>query len=235
MAKSIKSSDILEKKILNELNNGHTVGKFIVEYINDKSYASFRTFSKRLKQLVEKLHIEGHITKNELSLIEQAIKTKVTNKEPEIVFDFDKYLKDYIELFEVYKTQLEHPMNTLFLALPFILATSYKTIETLTFDEIEIINLNNSILIKLETTDKSFIKNIKIDHYYNEWKELLNLYKNIENNNRVFPYLAVSHTVFSQKLDYSLRKYVTKKTSDTKYYTLIKNCMMYKSNFCTII
>jgi hypothetical protein len=54
--KTINSSDIMDKKILQELEKGNNVADFIVSYINEKTYKSFRTFSKRLKDTVNKLY-----------------------------------------------------------------------------------------------------------------------------------------------------------------------------------
>ena len=44
--KTINSSDIMDKKIFQELEKGNNVADFIVSYIKEKTYKSFRTFSK---------------------------------------------------------------------------------------------------------------------------------------------------------------------------------------------
>lgn len=236
--KTIKSSDIFHKKVLYELNNGHKVGKFIVEYINEKSYGSFRTFAKKLKEVVEQLYADGHITASERNLINLAIKQKVSNREPDIIFDFDNYLADYINLLEVYKEQYNHPLNTLFLALPFLLTMGLKEMKEIRICEIQTIDLNNGILIKYKSLAGDSFKNIKIEKYFNEWVEIYELIKkNASTTNELLlsPDIMVSHTVFNSKIETYLTKYAPKNSSGTKFYTLLKNCLKYASDFCSIV
>lgn len=236
--KTIKSSDIFQKKVLYELNNGHKVGKFIVEYINEKSYGSYRTFAKRLKEVVAKLSEDGHISASELNLINIAIKQKVSNREPDIIFDFDSYLSDYINLLEVYKEQYNHPLNTLFLSLPFLLTMGLKEMKEIRICEIQTIDLSNGILIKYKSSAGDLFKNIKIEKYYNEWVEIFDLIKKhsaSDNELLLSSDIMISHTVFNQKVDAYLAKYAPKNSSGTKFYTLLRNCMKYASHFCSIV
>ncbi len=237
MAPTIKSSDIFEKKVLFEVNNGNRVGQFIVDYINDKSYGSFRTFSKRLQEVTKRLADEGLITQSEITLIQVAIKEKLSSKQPEIIFDFDKFLENYVSMFSFYKDEINHPLNTLFLSLPFVLTMTFNEIQEIKVNEINVVDLNNSILVRYKNESGTSFKNIKITQYYNEWMELFNLFKSDRNlEDKLFlNEIMTSHTVFSQKLEPYLSKYAKKKTTSTKFYTLLKNCLKYSSNFCSII
>lgn len=234
---TIKSSDIFTKKVLFEINNGHKVGQFIADYISEKSYGSFRTFSKRLNEVTNKLLEDGHISASEMSIIKKAIEEKLSTKQPEIVFDFKKYIDEYIELFEIYKEQLKHPLNTLFLTLPFLTSMTFGEIQDIKCEEIEIVDLSNSLLIKFKKNDGSNFKNIKVTQNYKEWSEIFTLIKSSKENQGILfdNEIMISYTVFSQKLETYLSKYSKKKTSGTKYYTLLKNCLKYDSNFCSII
>ena len=42
--------EIFESKLLQIINNQNNIYEFINDYINDKSYGTFRIFSKRLKE-----------------------------------------------------------------------------------------------------------------------------------------------------------------------------------------
>ena len=59
--------EIFESKLLQIINNQNNIYEFINDYINDKSYGTFRIFSKRLKELNISLQktIEYEIMKND--------------------------------------------------------------------------------------------------------------------------------------------------------------------------
>ncbi len=47
---SKNQAEVFENKLLKIIKNQNNIYDFIVEYVNEKSYGTFRTFSKRLKE-----------------------------------------------------------------------------------------------------------------------------------------------------------------------------------------
>ena len=66
---SRNQAEIFESKLLKIINNQNNVYDFVVEYVNEKSYGTFRIFSKRLKELNQKLFNENSITEEEYQKI----------------------------------------------------------------------------------------------------------------------------------------------------------------------
>lgn len=236
--KTIKSSDILDKKILFEIENGSNITDFIVKYINEKTYKSFRTFSKRLKNTIKQLFEDGIIDDKDLKKIEDAIKTKTKYRKPEIIFGLNDYLKDFKELFEYSKNNKNNIGNWFFLMLPFLTSKGLKEIKSIKYSEIKIHRLTDSIIVSYEPIDSEELPvSLKISNYYKEWLSLFELYKKDYNEDElIFTIVPQTHHHLNVLLDSSLRKYVSDVTSPYKYFTIVKNALKYnKDSFITII
>lgn len=236
--KTIKSSDILDKKILFEIENGSNITDFIVKYINEKTYKSFRTFSKRLKNTIKQLFEDGIIDDKDLKKIEDAIKTKTKYRKPEIIFGLNDYLKDFKELFEYSKNNKNNIGNWFFLMLPFLTSKGLKEIKSIKYSEIKIHRLTDSIIVSYEPIDSEELPvSLKISNYYKEWLSLFELYKKDHNEDElIFTIVPQTHHHLNVLLDSSLRKYVSDVTSPYKYFTIVKNALKYnKDSFVTII
>ena len=119
MAKS--QAEIFENKLLEIIKNQNNIYDFIVEYVNEKSYGTFRIFSKKLKELNQKLFNENSISEEEYIKINNAISNKVKTRSPEVTFDMEAFFKKYIEFFEINKKDNKNLLNILFLMLPFFI------------------------------------------------------------------------------------------------------------------
>ena len=73
---SKNQAEVFENKLLKIIKNQNNIYDFIVEYVNEKSYGTFRTFSKRLKELNQKLFNENSISEEEYKKINNAIRNK---------------------------------------------------------------------------------------------------------------------------------------------------------------
>lgn len=93
---SRSQAEIFENKLLEIINNGNNIYDFIVEYINDKSYGTFRIFSKKLKELNLKLFNENDITEEEYKKINNVIKNKTKIRNPEIIFEMNGFYKNIL-------------------------------------------------------------------------------------------------------------------------------------------
>lgn len=236
--KTIKSSDILDKKILFEIENGSNITDFIVKYINEKTYKSFRTFSKRLKNTIKQLFEDGIIDDKDLKKIEDAIKTKTKYRKPEIIFGLNDYLKDFKELFEYSKNNKNNIGNWFFLMLPFLTSKGLKEIKSIKYSEIKVHRLTDSIIVSYEPIDSEELPvSLKISNYYKEWLSLFELYKKDYNEDElIFTIVPQTHHHLNVLLDSSLRKYVSDVISPYKYFTIVKNALKYnKDSFVTII
>lgn len=112
MAKS--QAEIFENKLLEIIKNQNNIYDFIVEYVNEKSYGTFRIFSKKLKELNQKLFNENSISEEEYIKINNAISNKVKTRSPEVTFDMEAFFKKYIEFFEINKKDNKNLLNILF-------------------------------------------------------------------------------------------------------------------------
>ena len=83
--------EIFESKLLQIINNQNNIYEFINDYINDKSYGTFRIFSKRLKELNIKLFHDNSISEEEYKKIDFVIKNKSKIRNPEVIFNIDAF------------------------------------------------------------------------------------------------------------------------------------------------
>ena len=128
--------EVFETKLLKIIKNQSDIYNFIFEYINEKSYGTFRIFSKRLKELNDKLFDENSISEEEYEKINNAIREKVKTRNPEVIFDMDAFYKKYIEFFELNKNDDKNLLNILFLMLPFLFFYSFKEIKEIKISDI---------------------------------------------------------------------------------------------------
>lgn len=229
---TVSSSDILSKKVLNELNNGNDITEFLIEYIKEKSYGSFRTFSKRLKEIVIKLLDEGFISQEEYKKIHDEIKLKQTKREPELIFSLDTFLEEYANYFAVHKDEKNNLINTVFLMLPFLYSRTFKDVLSVKFKEVDIHNFGHCIIIKDTNEETGKITSVKMSQYFEEWEYIYNNLKDLSSAEYIFEGASPLHTVFSQQIEPFLKIYVKKQTTQTKYITHLKNSLTYsKSKF----
>lgn len=225
MAKS--QAEIFETKLLKIINNQNNIYDFIVEYVNEKSYGTFRIFSKRLKELNQKLFNENSISEEEYKKINNAIKNKVKTRNPEVIFDMDAFFKKYIEYFEINKNDNKNLLNILFLMLPFLFVKTFKELQNIKIEDIEIHEFNKCIVIKHTNSLTGINHTVKMEKFYKEWLYLFNFMKTNTKEKYLFANASSNYTVFNQKLDFYLSNFTNKVTSDTKYITLIKNSLKY--------
>ncbi|MEV9477979.1 hypothetical protein ACOTVS_10475 [Aliarcobacter butzleri] len=228
--KTVKSADILNEKILAELENGGDITKFICEYINEKTYKSFRTFSKRLKEIIKELREYNFINNEDFEKINEAIRKKNDVKEPELIFSIDRFLEDYISFFNLNKNDTKHPLNILFLALPFIHSNTLKEIHLVKFKDIEIHNYDTCIALRYSflNDEKNKTFNFRINKYYKEYLELFNIFKNCsESDDIVFKDLENHHTRFNLQFENYLKKYSISPKIEYRFFTAIKNALNY--------
>ena len=219
--------EIFENKLSKIIKNQNNIYDFISEYINEKSYGTFRIFSKRLKELNQKLVSENSISQEEYKKINNAIKNKVKTRNPEVIFDMDAFYKKYIEFFEINKNDDKNLLNILFLMLPFLFMKSFKELHEIKIKDIEIHEFNKCIVIKHTNPLTYENHTVKIERFYKEWLYLFNFMKEKTKEEYLFAFATSNYTVFNQKLDPYLSGFANKDISDTKYITLIKNALKY--------
>ncbi len=219
--------EIFETKLLKIIKNQNNIYNFIFEYINEKSYGTFRIFSKRLKELNEKLFNENSISEEEYKKIDSAIKNKTKIRNPEIIFDMDAFYKKYIEFFELNKNDDKNLLNILFLMLPFLFFKSFKEIQEIKINDIEIHQFNRCLVIKHINPLTKQHYTVKIGKFYEEWLYLFNYMKENTKEKYLFAFATSNYTQFNQRLDPYLSSFANKDISDTKYITLIKNALKY--------
>lgn len=235
--KTINSSDIMDKKIFQELEKGNNVADFIVSYINEKTYKSFRTFSKRLKDTVNKLYEDKIIDEDDLKKIENSIFIKTKFREPEIIFKLNLFIKDIKEHFEFTKNNKTNLVNWFFLSTPFLLNYGLKEIKNIKYKEIKLHNFPTCLVIEYTPEETNMPTCIKVNLLYKEWEELFNILREgKKDDDIVFDYFPATHHHLNVLLDSSLRKYVLDITSPFKYYTIVKNAIKYsKDSFATVL
>lgn len=224
---SRNQAEIFESKLLKIINNQNNIYDFIVEYVNEKSYGTFRIFSKRLKELNQELFNENSISEEEYKKINNAIKNKVKTRNPEVIFDMDAFFKKYIEFFEINKNDNKNLLNILFLMLPFLFVKTFKELHNIRIEDIEIHEFNKCIVIKHTNFLTGVNHTVKMEKFYKEWLYLFNFMKINAKEKYLFANATSNYTVFNQKLDSYLCNFTNKETSDTKYITLIKNSLKY--------
>lgn len=223
---SRNQAEIFESKLSKIINNGNCVYDFIAEYVNEKSYGTFRIFSKRLKELNQKLFNENSISEEEYKKINNAIKNKVKTRNPEVIFDMEAFYKKYIEFFDINKNDDKNLLNILFLMLPFLFVKTFKEIQEIKTKDIEIFTFNKCIVIKHTNPLTYENQTVKMERFYKEWLYLFESIKNSKNS-YLFEHSTSNYTLFNQKLDSYLCHYAAKDTTDTKYITHIKNALKY--------
>lgn len=244
-SKTIKSSEILDKKIFHEIENGGNITEFIISYVNDKTYKSFRTFSKKLKEIVKLLFEDGIIDEKDLKKIEECISIKTKFRKPEIIFNLPSFLKEYTEMFEFSKKNKNNLTNWFFLLIPFLIAKGLKEIKNIKYKEIKFHKLPNCLILEyypsaednLDSDLKEEPMCIKITSYYKEYEDMYNLLKEGRTDDeKIFDIIPPTHHHFNILLDNSLRKYVSDTTSPYKYFTIVKNYIKYsKDSFVTLL
>jgi|GEM_PF-3364487 len=234
-------SEILEQKILIELNNGNDVCQYIINYIRPRTYGSFRTVSKRLKILVNKLYEENYITKEQYEKILEEFKAKQTAKKPTINFDLKKFLENFKELFIVIKDNNESINNLIFLALPFLYALTYKDIGLIKAKDIEVTEITNEKVV-IKWTLKGKIYTILMTQYIEEWKYIFNnVKKNIKSEflfEKIKAEKKQEYTKLSLELTKTLNSFIIDDSlSKLNYITEIKNAVKYqnKDSFISFI
>ena len=224
---SKNQAEIFENKLLKIIKNQNDIYDFVSEYINEKSYGTFRIFSKRLKELNQKLFNENSISEDEYKKINNAIKNKVKTRNPEVIFDMDAFYKKYIDFFEVNKNDDKNLLNILFLMLPFLFLKSFKEIQEIKIRDIEIHEFNKCLVIKHTNPLAKQNHTVKIGKFYKEWLYLFNNMKENTKEEYLFAFATSNYTQFNQKLVPYLCHFANKSISDTKYITLIKNALKY--------
>ena len=98
MSKS--QAEILKNNLIKMINNQNNIYDLITDYMNEKSYGTFRIFSKRLKEWNKRLFNEKSISEEEYKKINNAIKDKTKTRNPEVIFNIEAFYKKYIILIE---------------------------------------------------------------------------------------------------------------------------------------
>ena len=231
MSKS--QAENFENNLLKLINNQNNIYDLISEYMNEKSYGTFRIFSKRLKELNKRLFNEKSISEEEYKKINNAIKDKTKTRNPEVIFNIESFYKKYIQFFEINKNDDKNLLNILFLMLPFLFIKTFKEIQTLRIEDIEIHEFNKCMVIKHTNPLSNDMKTVKMEKFYKEWFYLFDFMKTNTKEEYLFANASSNYTIFNQKLEPYLSSFITKETTNTKYITLIKNALKYskKSNF----
>lgn len=224
---SRSQAEIFESKLLTIIKNQNNIYEFIKEYINEKSYGTFRIFSKRLKELNKDLLNKNKISEDDFKKINSVIKNKTKTRNPEVLFNINTFYKKYIEFFEINKDDNKNLLNILFLMMPFLLVKTFKDIHEIKIREIEIYELDKCIIVKHINKISNEIHTVKISKFYNEWLYLFNFMKKKSNNEYLFINATSNYTIFNQKLEPYLSSYMKKDTTNTKYITLVKNALKY--------
>lgn len=224
---SRNQAEIFESKLLKIINNQNNVYDFVVEYVNEKSYGTFRIFSKRLKELNQKLFNENSITEEEYQKINNAIKNKIKTRNPEVIFDMDAFYKKYIDFFEVNKNDDKNLLNILFLMLPFLYINTFKEIQEIKTEDVSIFEFEKCVIVKYINSLKNQTKTVKIEKFYKEWLYLFYLIKTNTKEEYLFANASSNYTIFNQKLEPYLSGFIKKEASNTKYITLVKNSLKY--------
>ena len=207
-SKTIKSSEILDKKIFHEIESGGNITEFIISYVNDKTYKSFRTFSKKLKEIVKLLFEDGIIDEKDLKKIEECISIKTKFRKPEIIFNLPSFLEEYTEMFEFSKKNKNNLTNWFFLLIPFLIAKGLKEIKNIKYKEIKFHKLPNCLILEYSPSGEDNLDNdlkeepmcIKINSYYKEYEDMYNLLK--EGRTVVINLEGVELTVAQRSIDF---------------------------------
>lgn len=222
---TIVSSEILKKKVNAEISKGNDVFEFLYNYVNEKSYGSFRTFSKVLKEIVEELKENGLLKDKQYEAMKNLIKEKQTIREPELVFSIHSFFEEYIKTFKIRKDDEEDILNLLVLIMPFLLCKTFVNCLTVKFEDVEFIDLDTSLVLRIRDGKK--VTNIKIENHHKEYEYLFNNNKRNSDSEFIFSKVSKYHTVFSIQLEKFLQKFVSKPITSNKYLTVIKNSLKY--------
>ena len=111
--------------------------------------------------------------------------------------------------------------------LPFLFIKTFKEIQTLRIEDIEIYEFNKCLIIKHINPLSNEIQTVKIEKFYKEWFYLFDFMKTNTKEEYLFANASSNYTIFNQKLEPYLSSFTTKDTTNTKYITLIKNALKY--------
>lgn len=219
-----------EKKLFFTINNGHNGYKFIIDYINDKTYGSFRTVSKNIKETTKELLNRKLITKNEYDKIFETIRNKSKTKKPTIKFNLEKFYGHYCTL-ERNNNEL---LDALFLSLPFLYITNFKELSKIKISKIDIFEVKTGIVIRWYDNENQ-INSLVIEKYDDLWLKKFKKLRESSTNDFLFNKFFSSNTVqaYTQlNLDFHelLKDFVPENSSKLKYITEIKNALKYSTN-----
>lgn len=234
MAKTIRSSEILEKKIMFTLNNGHDVCDFLVDYINTKSYGSFKTASKRLKTIVERLAQEGTLSNQQVKKIHDAIINKEILKDPEIVFELEDFINDYSKTFNIRKDDTNDIINILVLLMPFLYFKSYSDCLDIKFEDVELIEFEFCLILKYKDKVKNKTTNLKISMIPEKWKYIFENHKKYGGSEYMFKTLPKVHTSANVQFAKHLNLFTSKTIPRSNYLTSIKNALKAENQFLSL-
>ncbi|WP_418181321.1 hypothetical protein ACNSOL_11515 (plasmid) [Aliarcobacter lanthieri] len=223
--KPVKIADLFHSKVVATLEEGEDVVNFIEKYIEEKTYKTFRTFSKRLKEVTQELLEYGLIDNDGALRIKEAIRKKREIQEPKLIFSIERFLDDYKLIFNSIKNNVKNPLNTLFLALPFIKTDILKNIVNIRISDIKIDEYEGYIRIYNIANEKSLP--IVLVKCCKEYLELFNIYKSKSETEFIFRDLGNNHTVFSNIYHKYLSKYSKVADIDHKYFSSIKKALNY--------
>lgn len=226
----MKNKISFEDRVLFTINNGHSGYEFIIAYIEDKTYGSFRTVSKNIKQTTEELLNRKLITKDQYNRIFEAIGNKSKTKKPTINFNLEKFYGHYSTL-ERNNNEL---LDALFLSLPFLYITNFKELSEIKISKIDIFEVKTGIVLRWYD-NKNHINSLVIEKYDDLWLKKFKKLRESSTNDFLFNKFFSSNTVqaYTQlNLDFHelLKDFVPENSSKLKYITEIKNALKYSTN-----
>lgn len=219
-----------EKKVLFNINNGFSGYDVIIHFIENKTYGSFRTISKNVKETTEKLLTKNLITKNEYDKIFEAIKNKTKTKTPTINFDLNKFYEYYF--FKENKNN--ELLDTLFICLPFLYTTNFKELSQIRISKIDTFKVTTGLVIRWYINQNE-MNSIIMNKYDDLWLKKYEILKLSATDDFLFNKFFSSSSIqaYTQlNLDFHvlLKDFITGNSSKLKYITEIKNALKYSSN-----
>lgn len=223
--KQMNSAELFEFRVANEVESGGDVVKFIEEYIEERTYKTFRTFAKRVSEVNNSLLEYGFIDKAGFKRIEASMKKKRTEQEPKLIFRLDGFLEDYMLLFHSIKHNIKNPLNVLFLAMPFFRDFTYAQIINIEKEDIVVEKSDTLVRVYLKTDEKQVP--ITIMRYSNEWYELLEVFRKDSDNTKLLKDLGATNSAFSSMYNSYLSSYSTSNSIEFRYFSAIRNSLKY--------
>ena len=224
---------VLEKKILFTLDDQNSVFEYMIKYIDQKTYGSYRTVSKNIKKAAAKFLEDKFITRDEYDKIFEAIKNKTTSKKPVINFNLDKYYENYLNSLKI-KNNDSDLLDYLFLSLPFLYVPNSKELTKIKISKIDIFKVSSGLIIRWENS-KDEISSLLMCKYDELWLNKFEILKKLSTNDLLFYKFSLSNNVQSYtKLNLDLHEllddFISNKSSKLKYITEIKNALKYSEN-----